>query len=123
MNSKNYIDALDRNKKINDKDELLTLSLTEETLKKLKKIKNSMEWNTDSALNSILTFFFKVLNYKNKDEIKQDLDKKVKEIKFSPTIKNEERINKYLKDNTHNFIIELSINTFYQRLITFDSHE
>jgi hypothetical protein len=75
-----------------------------------------MEWKTDLALNSIFTFFFKTKNTESNKSIKLDLNGKQVEIKFSPTLKNEERIKEYLKDN-NNSIIELSIDLFYQKLI------
>jgi len=122
-NYKKYIDVLNSNEQIDKKDEFLTLSLTDETLKKLKEIKKSMEWKTDLALNSVLTFFFNVAHYKNRDNIQLSSNQKVQEIRFSPTIKNEKRIHKYLTENTHSSVIELSINLFYQTLIASNTHE
>ena len=116
-NREEYVNALDNTNEFQKKEELPTLSITYETLKKLKEIKELMEWNTDLALNAIFTFFFKMENSKNQDKIKLSSSKKQKEIKFSPTIKNEERINKYLEENSHSSIIELSIGIFYQKLI------
>lgn len=117
-NREEYINTLDDNKsQIYKKEELLTFSLTDETLKKFKEIKKSMEWNNDFTLNSIFTFFFNVANSQNKINIQSNSNQKQKEIKFSPTIKNEERINKYLEENSHSSIIELSIGIFYQKLI------
>lgn len=123
MDNKNYeayISILDSDIKTQQKEELLTLFITDETLKKLKEIKNFMEWKTDLALNSIITFFFKTENLKNskkKKNIKVNSNQKQTEVKFAPTIKNEERINKYLEENSHSSIIELSIGIFYQKLI------
>lgn len=120
MNNKNreeYVNALDNQNEFQKKEELPTLSVTYETLKKLKEIKDLMEWNTDLALNAIFTFFFKMENFKNKNNIQLSSSKKQRKIKFSPTIKNEERINKYLEENNHSSIIELSIGIFYQKLI------
>ena len=122
MDNKNYeayINILDNDIKTQKEEELLTLSVTDETLKKLKKIKNFMEWKTDLALNSIFTFFFKTENSQSNKSIKLDSNKKQIEIKFAPTIKNEERINKYLKENGS--LIELSIDVFYKHLIGSDS--
>ncbi len=122
MDNKNYeayINILDNDIKTQKKDELLTLSITDEALKKLKKIKNFMEWKTDLALNSIFTFFFKTENSQSNKSVKLDSNKKQIEIKFAPTIKNEERINKYLKENSS--LIELSIDVFYKHLIGSDS--
>lgn len=116
-NREEYVNALDNKNEFQKKEELPTLSITYETLKKLKEIKELMEWNTDLALNAIFTFFFKMENAKKQDKIKLSLSEKQKEIKFSPTIKNEERINKYLEENSHSSIIELSIGLFYQKLI------
>jgi len=118
MDNKNYeayIDTLNNDIKTHKEEELLTLFVTDETLKKLKKIKNFMEWKTDLALNSIFTFFFKTKNAQSNKSIKLDSNKKQIEIKFAPTIKNEERINKYLKENSS--IIEISIDVFYKHLI------
>jgi len=118
MDNKNYeayIDTLNNDIKTHKEDELLTLFITDETLKKLKKIKNFMEWKTDLALNSIFTFFFKTKNAQSNKSIKLDSNKKQIEIKFAPTIKNEERINKYLKEDSS--IIEISIDVFYKHLI------
>ncbi len=120
-NREEYVNALDNKNEFQKKEELPTLSITYETLKKLKEIKELMEWNTDLALNAIFTFFFKMENAKKQDKIKLSLSEKQKEIKFSPTIKNEERINKYLEENSHSSIIELSIGLFYQKLIGSDS--
>jgi len=116
-NREEYVNVLDNRNEFQKKEELPTLSITYETLKKLKEIKELMEWNTDLALNAIFTFFFKMENSKNQDKIKLSSSKKQKEIKFSPTIKNKERINKYLEENSHSSIIELSIGIFYQKLI------
>ncbi|SFV64158.1 hypothetical protein MNB_SV-14-386 [hydrothermal vent metagenome] len=118
MDNKNYeayINILSNDIKTQKEDEALTLFVTDEALKKLKKIKNFMEWKTDLALNSIFTFFFKTKNVQTNKSIKLDSNKKQIEIKFTPTIKNEERINKYLKDNSS--IIEASIDVFYKHLI------
>jgi len=118
MDNKNYeayIDTLNNDIKTQKEEELLTLFITDETLKKLKKIKNFMEWKTDLALNSIFTFFFKTKNAQSNKSIKLDSNKKQIEIKFAPTIKNEERINKYLKEDSS--IIEISIDVFYKHLI------
>lgn len=118
MDNKNYeayIDTLNNDIKTHKEEELLTLFVTDETLKKLKKIKNFMEWKTDLALNSIFTFFFKTKNAQSNKSIKLDSNKKQIEIKFAPTIKNEERINKYLKEDSS--IIEISIDVFYKHLI------
>jgi len=118
MDNKNYeayINILNNDIKTQKEDEALTLFVTDEALKKLKKIKNFMEWKTDLALNSIFTFFFKTKNVQTNKSIKLDSNKKQIEIKFTPTIKNEERINKYLKDNSS--IIEASIDVFYKHLI------
>jgi len=123
-NYEKYIKILndDRNK-VPVKDELLTLSLTDDAVKKLKEIKKIMEWNKDLTLNSLFTFFFNILNTKNIQNREMDKVQNHKEIKFVPTIENEERIQKYLKENTHNSIIELSIDTYYKKLIAFNSHE
>lgn len=116
-NREEYIKELDNKNKFPKKEELPTLSITDETLKKLKEIKELMEWNTDLALNAIFTFFFKMENSKNQANIQVSSSTKQKEIKFSPTIKNEERINQYLEKNSHSSIIELSIGIFYQKLL------
>ena len=123
-NYEKYIKILndDRNQ-VPVKDELLTLSLTDDAVKKLKEIKKIMEWNKDLTLNSLFTFFFNILNTKNIQNREMDKVQNHKEIKFVPTIENEERIQKYLKENTHNSIIELSIDTYYKKLIAFNSHE
>jgi peptide methionine sulfoxide reductase MsrA len=123
-NYEKYIKILndDRNQ-VPVKDELLTLSLTDDAVKKLKEIKKIMEWNKDLTLNSLFTFFFNILNTKNIQNREMDKIQNHKEIKFVPTIENEERIQKYLKENTHNSIIELSIDTYYKKLIAFNSHE
>lgn len=122
MDNKNYeayINILDSDIKTKQKEEILTLFVTGKTLKKLKEIKNFMEWKTDLALNSIFTFFFKSENYKNEKSIKVDSDEKQIEVKFVPTLKNEKRINRYLKENSS--IIELSIDIFYKQFISSNS--
>jgi len=117
-NREEYINTLENNEsKIHKKEELLTFFLTDETLKKFKKIKKLMEWNKDFTLNSVFTFFFNIENSKETKKIKSDSNKKQVEIKFTPTFKNEERIKEYLKVNTTSSIIELSIDLFYKQLI------
>ena len=123
-NYEKYIKILDDDKsQTQTKDELLTLSLTDDAWKKLKEIKKIMEWNKDLTLNSLLTFFFNIINTKTIQNMKVDSVQNYKEVKFVPTIKNEKRLQKYLKENTHNSIMELSIDAYYKKLIAPNAHE
>ena len=123
-NYEKYIQILDNDKsQTQTKDELLTLSLTDDAWKKLKEIKKIMEWNKDLTLNSLLTFFFNIINTKTIQNMEVDSVQNHKEVKFVPTIKNEKRLQKYLKENTHNSIMELSIDAYYKKLIAPNAHE
>ena len=82
-----------------------------------------MEWNKDLTLNSLLTFFFNIINTKTIQNMEVDSVQNHKEVKFVPTIKNEKRLQKYLKENTHNSIMELSIDAYYKKLIAPNAHE
>ena len=99
-NQEKYTNSLlaghDKNQK-NSKDGILKLKVKTKTLDKIKEIKSHMEWDTNTTLNSALTYLYKTLGFDNfsKNILIKDSDK---DIKFSPTFKNSQRLERKAKN-------------------------
>ncbi|MBQ0693486.1 hypothetical protein [Providencia stuartii] len=91
-NQEKYINSLlaghDKNSK-SSKDNILELKVKTKTLDKIRDIKNYMEWDTDTTLNSALTYLYKNSGF---DVFSKYGDYGDKIIKFSPTFKNSQRL-------------------------------
>ncbi|NKC11998.1 MAG: hypothetical protein GKR94_07290 [Gammaproteobacteria bacterium] len=60
-NHTNYIKAISKGPKLqrNIENDILSVSLDEQSLKLIKDIKSFMEWDVDTAINSAITYFYK----------------------------------------------------------------
>ena len=99
-NYKNYIKAISKGSDIHrntDKD-IIFISLDEQSIELIKKIKSFMEWDLNTAINSAITYFYKTNESSDvKDNVLNDL--KGEDVKFTPTFKNRQRITKEIELN------------------------
>lgn len=99
-NHKKYVKSISRgsnHQQSIDKNSL-SVSLDEQSIQLIKEIKSFMEWDLDTAINSSITYFYKTDEAKNMQGSSIH-DLKSRNIKFTPTFKNKQRITKVIKAN------------------------
>ena len=103
---------------------ILKFKVQSKTVEKIKEIKNYMEWDTNTTINSSLTYLYKNLGF---DGLPKNILLKgcEKEIKFTPTFKNSQRLETETMKGSLDlafttYIIAKSVDELYSRLLKAD---
>lgn len=121
-NHNNYIKAISKtsNRSRHNKDDVISISLDKQSVKLIKEIKDFMEWDLDTALNSSITYFYKTDEFNDLND-KDIINIGVKEVKFTPTFKNRQRIlkdidRKKLSKKYYIVLIHFAVESFFKTI-------